>query len=55
MDGLMENPIKMDDLGVPPFSENPDLFLEALQIVVNQPRNPGRRLPAFFYLEDHPI
>ena len=51
-----ENPIKMDDLGgKSTIFGNPHLFLEALQIVVNQPRNPGRRLPAFFYLEDHPI
>ena len=26
MDGLMENPIKMDDLGVPLFSETSIIF-----------------------------
>ena len=24
---IMENPIKMDDLGVPPFLETPDIYI----------------------------
>ena len=30
MDGLIENPIKMDDLGIPPFLETPISWIAVL-------------------------
>ena len=49
MDGLyiMENPITMDDLGVPPFQETPQMELGLFTSLLPTPTSPNGPAPNF--------
>ena len=47
---IMENPIKMDDLGVPPFKETPISVLKHVGRVGSSNKNPSLcKWPLFFH------